>query len=84
MFDDTIIEEYTVNACTASLADTDREVHAALERERERQTVEIELIASENIVSRAVREALGHEITSKTAGRLPGQTVSRRPGAMST
>ena len=73
VFDDTIIEEYTVNACTASLADTDREVHAALERERERQTVEIELIASENIVSRAVREALGHEITNKTLEGYPGR-----------
>ena len=61
-----------MNARTAALADTDREVHAALERERERQTVEIELIASENIVSRAVREALGHEITNKTLEGYPG------------
>ena len=61
-----------MSACTASLADADREVHAALARERERQTVEIELIASENIVSRAVREALGHEITNKTLEGYPG------------
>ena len=61
-----------MNTCTASLAETDREVHAALERERERQTVEIELIASENIVSQAVREALGHEITNKTLEGYPG------------
>ena len=61
-----------MSACTASLADTDREVHVALEREREHQTVEIELIASENIVSQAVREALGHEITNKTLEGYPG------------
>ena len=73
VFDDDAIEEHAVNTCTASLADTDREVHAALERERERQAVEIELIASENIVSRAVREALGHEITNKTLEGYPGR-----------
>ena len=73
VFGDAAIEENPVNASNASLADTDCEVHAALERERERQTVEIELIASENIVSRAVREALGHEITNKTLEGYPGR-----------
>ena len=82
VFDDDAIEESLVNTCTASLADTDRQVHAALERERERQTVEIELIASENIVSRAVREALGHEITNKTLEGYPSARNSGRPAVV--
>ena len=47
VFGDDAIEESTVNTCSASLAQLDREVHVALERERERQTVEIEPIVSE-------------------------------------
>ena len=38
-------------------------MHAALENEVRRQGVEIELIASENIMSRGVRDALGQEIS---------------------
>ena len=40
-----------MNTCAGSLADTDPEVQAALERERERQTVEIELIAAVCVLS---------------------------------
>ena len=58
---------------SASLAESDREVHAALEQERERQAAQIELIASENVVSAAVREALGHEINNKTLEGYPGK-----------
>ena len=54
------------------LADSDPAVHEALEREAERQQVQIELIASENIMSRGVREALGHEIGNKTLEGYPG------------
>ncbi|MGI9502599.1 MAG: serine hydroxymethyltransferase, partial [Geminicoccaceae bacterium] len=41
----------------APLSETDPEVAAAIQRELDRQRDEIELIASENIVSRAVLEA---------------------------
>ncbi|MBB4290340.1 glycine hydroxymethyltransferase [Rhizobium leguminosarum] len=44
----------------------------ALASERARQQNQIELIASENIVSRAVLDALGHEITNKTLEGYPG------------
>ncbi|MGI9520186.1 MAG: serine hydroxymethyltransferase [Hyphomicrobiaceae bacterium] len=56
-----------------SLASRDPEVFAAVEAERERQRVEIELIASENIVSRAVLEAVGSVLTNKYAEGYPGR-----------
>ncbi len=55
-----------------SLAETDPPVREALDKEARRQRTEIELIASENIMSRAVREALGHEIGNKTLEGYPG------------
>ncbi len=54
------------------LADADPEVRVALDGETRRQRVRIELIASENVMSRAVREALGHEIGNKTLEGYPG------------
>ena len=56
-----------------SLADTDPAVREALDNEAGRQASQIELIASENIMSRAVREALGHEIANKTLEGYPGK-----------
>ncbi len=47
-------------------------VAQALNDERTRQQNQIELIASENIVSRAVLDALGHVITNKTLEGYPG------------
>lgn len=44
----------------------------ALADESSRQRSQIELIASENIVSRAVLDALGHEMTNKTLEGYPG------------
>ena len=44
----------------------------ALASEGRRQQQQIELIASENIVSRAVLEALGHEVANKTLEGYPG------------
>ena len=44
----------------------------ALADEKTRQQDQIELIASENIVSRAVLDALGHEMTNKTLEGYPG------------
>src|SRR6185369_647130 len=49
------------------LEDADREVFSAIENELERQQNEIELIASENIVSRAVLDAAGTLLTNKYA-----------------
>ena len=57
----------------ADLATADREIHAAIEAERRRQQDQIELIASENIVSRAVLEAMGSVLTNKYAEGYPGR-----------
>ena len=58
---------------SASLADTDPEIARAVELELGRQRDEIELIASENIVSRAVLEAQGSVMTNKYAEGYPGR-----------
>ena len=58
---------------TASLAESDPEVADAIGRELGRQRDEIELIASENIVSCAVLEAAGSVLTNKYAEGLPGR-----------
>jgi glycine hydroxymethyltransferase len=58
---------------TASLAESDPEVADVIGRELGRQRDEIELIASENIVSRAVLEAAGSVLTNKYAEGLPGR-----------
>ncbi|WP_425062829.1 serine hydroxymethyltransferase [Pyruvatibacter mobilis] len=58
---------------TRSLADTDADVFASIGRELERQQTQIELIASENIVSRAVLEAQGSVLTNKYAEGYPGR-----------
>jgi glycine hydroxymethyltransferase len=57
----------------ASLADTDPELAAAIGHELRRQQEQIELIASENIVSRAVLEAQGSVLTNKYAEGYPGR-----------
>ena len=54
------------------LRTVDPEVHAALEGELARQQDGIELIASENLVSRASLDALGSVITNKTVEGRPG------------
>jgi len=56
-----------------SLRDTDPEIFGAIEKELGRQQQEIELIASENIVSRAVLEAQGSIMTNKYAEGYPGR-----------
>ena len=58
---------------TASVADADPELTAALTGELSRQQNQIELIASENIVSRAVLEAQGSVLTNKYAEGYPGR-----------
>ncbi|KIC11640.1 serine hydroxymethyltransferase [Leisingera sp. ANG-M1] len=57
---------------TQTVAAADPLVAEALAGEKSRQQDQIELIASENIVSRAVLDALGHEMTNKTLEGYPG------------
>jgi glycine hydroxymethyltransferase len=57
---------------TATLEQADPEISAAIRGELGRQRHEIELIASENIVSRAVLEAQGSVMTNKYAEGYPG------------
>ncbi len=56
-----------------NLAKTDSEVHEAVLKEINRQQNKIELIASENFVSRAVIEAMGSPLTNKYAEGYPGK-----------
>ncbi len=58
---------------TDGLAESDPEILDAIARELERQQTQIELIASENIVSRAVLEAQGSIMTNKYAEGYPGK-----------
>ena len=58
---------------TASLAESDPALAQAVQDELHRQQTEIELIASENIVSRAVLEAQGSVLTNKYAEGYPGR-----------
>ncbi|MFT5218615.1 MAG: glycine hydroxymethyltransferase [Planctomycetota bacterium] len=55
-----------------SIARSDPLIAAALRDELQRQQTQIELIASENIVSRAVLDALAHPMTNKTLEGYPG------------
>jgi glycine hydroxymethyltransferase len=57
----------------AALNETDPEVARLIEREIERQSDGLELIASENFVSPAVMEAMGSPLTNKYAEGLPGK-----------
>ena len=58
---------------TESLSTRDPELFGAIENELGRQRDEIELIASENIVSTAVMEAQGSVLTNKYAEGYPGR-----------
>jgi glycine hydroxymethyltransferase len=61
------------NFFSATLAETDPEIAEAIRNELGRQQHEIELIASENIVSKAVLEAQGSIMTNKYAEGYPGK-----------
>jgi glycine hydroxymethyltransferase len=63
----------TTPATWRSLAETDPEIAAAIRDERHRQNTGLELIASENFVSRAVLEAAGSVMTNKYAEGYPGR-----------
>jgi glycine hydroxymethyltransferase len=58
---------------TETLDTRDPEIYAAMQAELKRQRKEIELIASENIVSAAVMEAQGGVMTNKYAEGYPGR-----------
>ena len=58
---------------TETLAERDSELFASIASELGRQRDEIELIASENIVSAAVMEAQGSALTNKYAEGYPGR-----------
>jgi glycine hydroxymethyltransferase len=56
-----------------SLAHVDHEIFMAIENEDRRQHENLELIASENYASKAVREAMGSVLTNKYAEGYPGK-----------
>lgn len=58
---------------TNVLAQTDPDVAAIIRKEETRQETNLELIASENVVSKAVREAVGSVMTDKYAEGYPGK-----------
>ena len=58
---------------TAGLSESDPAVEDAIHAELRREQTQIELIASENIVSRAVLEAQGSVLTNKYAEGYPGR-----------
>ncbi len=57
----------------AGIAEADAQIFAVMQKELQRQQEQIELIASENIVSRAVLEAQGSVLTNKYAEGYPGK-----------
>jgi glycine hydroxymethyltransferase len=67
------IDEPMSDFFNASLKDADPQIAGAINNEMERQKHEIELIASENIVSKAVLEAQGSVLTNKYAEGYPGK-----------
>ncbi|MGI9363695.1 MAG: serine hydroxymethyltransferase [Rhizobiaceae bacterium] len=58
---------------SSDVADTDPAIASAVGRESNRQQYEIELIASENIVSKAVLDVAGSVLTNKYAEGYPGR-----------
>lgn len=60
-------------AFTAGLAEVDPEIAQAIELEKARENGKLEMIASENFVSRAVLEAQGSIMTNKYAEGYPGK-----------
>ncbi len=68
------IKDYaSETAGTIAVYDTDPEIYALLKKEDQRQKDNLELIASENIVSKAVREVQGSRMTNKYAEGYPAK-----------
>jgi len=70
---DRIESQDTTTFFKSPLVETDPDLAAALQKELGRQRDEIELIASENIVSQAVLDAAGSVLTNKYAEGYPGR-----------
>ena len=68
-----IEDAFRNNAAVIEVLEQDPETHAAIRNEEERQARTLNLIASENHVSRAVREAQGTILTNKYAEGYPGK-----------
>ena len=60
------------------VAKTDKDIADLIEAELARQNSHIELIASENWVSKAVMAAMGSPLTNKICGRISGEEILRR------
>ena len=67
------INKFLNNFFKSSLKDSDKELYNSVKNEFIRQQNHIELIASENIVSKAVLEAQGSVLTNKYAEGYPGK-----------
>ncbi len=67
------INKFLNNFFKTSLKDSDKELYDSVKNEFVRQQNHIELIASENIVSKAVLEAQGSVLTNKYAEGYPGK-----------
>ncbi len=72
-FKDTDMTVDTTSFFATGVAQSDPELYATLEKELHRQQTQIELIASENITSKAVLEAQGSVLTNKYAEGYPGK-----------
>jgi len=70
---DTLIHEIPDGFFTDALSQSDPELSGWIDKELTRQRQQIELIASENIVSRAVLQAQGSVLTNKYAEGYPGR-----------
>jgi glycine hydroxymethyltransferase len=72
-----VVQEHSVSALPSSfnepLSVVDPEIAAVLEQELGRQRDTLEMIASENFVSRAILEAQGSVLTNKYAEGYPGK-----------
>ena len=69
------IDNLINNFFNLSLKDSDSDLYKTVKQELIRQQNHIELIASENIVSRAVLEAQGSVLTNKYAEGYPGKDI---------
>ena len=67
------INNFLNNFFKMNLEDSDKELFTSIKNEFARQQNHIELIASENIVSKAVLEAQGSVLTNKYAEGYPGK-----------
>ena len=67
------LNKYLNSFFKLNLKDIDKELYNSIEKEFSRQQNHIELIASENIVSKAVLEAQGSVLTNKYAEGYPGK-----------